>query len=953
MEKKLSHYTILEELGRGGMGIVYKARDERLERIVALKVLAGELADDQKFRERFLKEARLASLLQHPRICTIHEINTTEDGQLFISMDYYEGETLQQKIFKGIDSLDVMLDYAIQLSEGIAAAHKKGVIHRDIKPENVIITTEGEVKILDFGMSKLTEKYISTQTSRILGSVSYISPEQVQGQQVDLLTDIWSFGVVLYEMATGILPFRHDSQAAIIYSILDKSPVPPTEINEDLPDQLESLIFQCLRKNKEERYQSMDEVIQELLTLRKGLNNTETLDKAVEQEQKRPSGKRRLKVRDIVIVAVLIVAGILVFPRISNSRSDIMMMTIPVTVVNEFGEKETKRVFKEEYLSRIVVFPFVNAEQDSSANWIEDVIFDAVLEDYAQFNNIIVHSSDNTVHLNEQIKYAKTGNASHFLTGSYRMDQGNYELTSKLYQAENGALLMERTYIGKDLLNLLDSVCHDSRNDIGISDDLLNSIPDLPIAEMTTHNLNAYRYYAGGFGETGELTRYFSKSFQLDSTFASALYRRARQNWTFSENHRSALNDIDQAMRHRKRLSNYKDILTRQLYYEIHGETEKAIALAKMQVELHPYDYRFLESLAFTYLRFQLHNQAEEALQELNELVPDQPFYKGRLAKSLLINGKYSKGLETLDQWLLDDPLNTDALLLKGEFYLHMKDFKAAEEVIKRAILITPEEADKFSLLLDHIEYIQNNKMSKSLLESYTGKYRREVREQYISFSINNDQLYIAAEHQPGFFGYPVSDTVVVSVIIRNDDKLFVTQSLFRDKNGNVAGSLIRQSNAPNITMWAWKEYPLILKAEKLLSDDKLTEALDTFLLARDEYPAHYYLSNYIQHLEYIQNREDEELDSLFKSYAGEYNDSYLYTEDHKFFYREPEGSTYELLPLTDSTFRIKAAYCGQVQMVSDGSRKTGMKIVLRLYRGDYEEYHPRNPDLQTNRTPN
>jgi serine/threonine protein kinase/tetratricopeptide (TPR) repeat protein len=312
METTLSHYTILEELGRGGMGIVYKARDDRLDRIVALKVLSGELAADPKARERFLKEARLASAIQHPRICTIHEIDETEDGQLFISMDYYEGETLQQKIYNGILSLESLLDIAIQIAEGISAAHKKGIIHRDIKPGNVIITPEGEVKILDFGLAKLNEKYISTQTSRVLGSVSYISPEQAQGKKVDLMTDIWSFGVVLYEMATGILPFGHESEAAIIYSILDKSPVPPSEINEVLPYQLESLMYQCLRKGKEERYQTMDEVHQELLTIRKGLNRkTGTSETSITVNKR---AERRL--------ATILVTEIASFPKLVKTHPE-------------------------------------------------------------------------------------------------------------------------------------------------------------------------------------------------------------------------------------------------------------------------------------------------------------------------------------------------------------------------------------------------------------------------------------------------------------------------------------------------------------------------------------------------------------------------------------------------------------------------------------------------------
>jgi class 3 adenylate cyclase/tRNA A-37 threonylcarbamoyl transferase component Bud32/tetratricopeptide (TPR) repeat protein len=333
MEKIISHYTILEELGRGGMGVVYKARDDRLERVVALKVLAGELADDPVSRERFLKEARLASSLQHPRICTIHEIDETPEGRLFISMDYYEGETLQQKIFKGIDLLDATLKYAIQIAEGIAVAHKKGIIHRDLKPANVIITPEDEIKILDFGLAKLSGKYNLTQTSKAMGSVSYISPEQAQGNKVDHLTDIWSLGVVLYEMVTGILPFTSDFEAAVIFAILDKSPLPPSEINDDIPEELESLIYKCLRKDRSDRIQSMEEVRNDLTRIRKGLH------KKVDTTLAKDTRKSRQAERRMVTVLVTEIGSYHeLMAKLDEEEADQVMTRIFETVNTVSGE---------------------------------------------------------------------------------------------------------------------------------------------------------------------------------------------------------------------------------------------------------------------------------------------------------------------------------------------------------------------------------------------------------------------------------------------------------------------------------------------------------------------------------------------------------------------------------------------------------------------------------------
>ena len=293
MLHKIHHYNIIEELGRGGMGVVYKAEDTRLHRTVALKLLSSDSAGEPKARERFMREARLASSFQHQNICTIHEIDETADNQLFISMDYYEGETLQQKISRGASSLDQLLDYVIQIAEGLALAHEKGIIHRDIKPGNIMVTIDGSVKILDFGLAKLSGSFDSTQTGKALGTISYLSPEQAQGQEVDHRTDIWSLGVVLYEMTTGMLPFSHEYDAAVIYSILDQSPLPPTEIQEDLPEELEGIIYRCLRKNKEERIQSAGELLKELKGIREDLQGKKG-DEQIKSPARKKQAERRL-----------------------------------------------------------------------------------------------------------------------------------------------------------------------------------------------------------------------------------------------------------------------------------------------------------------------------------------------------------------------------------------------------------------------------------------------------------------------------------------------------------------------------------------------------------------------------------------------------------------------------------------------------------------------------------
>ena len=206
--KTISHYQIVEKLGEGGMGVVYKAEDTKLKRTVALKFLPPALSSNREANERFIQEAQAASALEHPNICTIYEIDETEDGQMFIVMACYEGESLKKKIEREPLELESAINIASQIAAGLARAHEAGITHRDIKPANLMVTERGEVKILDFGLAKLARRAQLTKTGSTVGTVAYMSPEQAQGQEVDNRTDIWSLGVVMYEMLTGQLPFK-------------------------------------------------------------------------------------------------------------------------------------------------------------------------------------------------------------------------------------------------------------------------------------------------------------------------------------------------------------------------------------------------------------------------------------------------------------------------------------------------------------------------------------------------------------------------------------------------------------------------------------------------------------------------------------------------------------------------------------------------------------------------
>jgi TolB-like protein/predicted Ser/Thr protein kinase len=342
--ESISHYRILEKLGEGGMGVVYKAEDTKLKRTVALKFLSGRAVAGDEERVRFQREAEAAAALSHPNICTVHEIDEFE-GRPFIAMEFVDGQTLKQMIAAGPLKLDAALATALQVAEGLQEAHGAGIVHRDIKPANVMVAGEGRVKIMDFGLATSQAATRVTQKGTTIGTVAYMSPEQARGGEVDHRTDIWSFGAMLYEMVSGRLPFKGDSEQAVIYSIFNDEPQPLTGLRTGVPVDLERIAGKCLAKDPGERYQTATDLLADLRRLQRvSASGAPPPGPAVSRSGTEPRARhwsRGATLAAILVVIVALAPGILrrYFPT-SGERSAAERAMLVVLPFDNLGAPE-------------------------------------------------------------------------------------------------------------------------------------------------------------------------------------------------------------------------------------------------------------------------------------------------------------------------------------------------------------------------------------------------------------------------------------------------------------------------------------------------------------------------------------------------------------------------------------------------------------------------------------
>ncbi len=406
-ETAISHYRILTKLGAGGMGEVYLAHDTKLDRKVALKVLPAEIAANQQHMNRFVQEAKAASALNHPNIITIHEIDQTESGH-FIATEFIDGETLREHMRNAPMKLAQALDVAAQIASALSAAHAVGIVHRDIKPENVMLRSDGVVKVLDFGLAKLTERppsqmvdldaptraVVKTEPGVVLGTAIYMSPEQARGLPVDERTDIFSLGVVLYETMAGCLPFEGKTTTEVLAEIISEHEPPPlARYSREVPAELERIVSKALRKDRDERYQTIKDLLLDLQSLKQELEFEKKLERSVSQKSESFTANREQP----TTIAVRKPSGI----RRSTNVIELKRWNILIAAVLTLGAVIGAYLYigrtRRGAIDSIAVLPLVNASNNPDTDYLSDGISESLINSLSQLPGVKVIASTSSL----------------------------------------------------------------------------------------------------------------------------------------------------------------------------------------------------------------------------------------------------------------------------------------------------------------------------------------------------------------------------------------------------------------------------------------------------------------------------------------------------------------------------------------------------------------------------